>query len=282
MLLAVVGPTGSGKSDLALFLAERLDGEIVNCDSVQIYRGFDIGAAKVPHAERRGIAHHLIDIAGPAEVFTAGEYARRARAAVEDIARRGKLPLVTGGTGFYLRALLDGLFPGPERDEELRTRLAARERRRRGSLHRILSRFDAKSASRIHPNDVNKTMRALEVCLLARKPLSELFESGREALENFRGVKIGLNPPREALYSRLDARFGTMIERGLLEEVRALLASGVPANAKPFDSLGYKQALALIRGEMSREEAIASAQMETRRYAKRQMTWFRRERDITW
>ncbi len=281
-LLAIVGPTGSGKSDLGLSLAERLNGEIVNCDSIQIYRGFDIGSAKIPTVLRRGIPHHLIDIADPHEAFTAGDYARRARAALNGIASRGRVPIVVGGTGFYLRALFDGLFPGPARDETLRARLAARDRARPGSLHRILSRLDPPTAARIHVHDVNKTIRALEVCLLARRPLSYLFEQGRDPLRGFHVSKIGLNPPRDALYARLDLRFSRMIGNGLLDEVRQLLASGISTAAKPFESLGYKQALAVVRGEVSLEQAIASAQMETRRYAKRQMTWFRREPDVAW
>lgn len=273
-LIAVVGPTGAGKSDLALYLSERLQGEIVNCDSVQIYRHFNIGTAKTPS--------HLVDIAEPDEIFTAGEYARRARAVVQDIASRDRIPIVVGGTGFYLRALLEGLFPGPERDEALRTRLAGRERQRPGSLHRVLSRFDPPSAARIHAHDVKKTIRALEVCLKARQPLSKMFAQGRDPLAGFDIIKVGLNPPRDALYARLDRRFVRMVENGLLDEVRQILASGVSLGAKPFESLGYKQALAVVRGEVTLDAAIASAQLETRRYAKRQMTWFRREQNVTW
>jgi tRNA dimethylallyltransferase len=274
MLIAVLGPTGSGKSELAQYLAAQLNGELVNCDSIQIYRHFNIGSAKTPA--------HLVDIAEPDEIFTAGEYARRARPVLQDIASRARVPIVVGGTGFYLRALLDGLFPGPERDEALRDRLSARERRRPGSLHRILSRLDAATGARIHVNDVNKTIRALEVCLTARQPLSRMFEQGRNPLEGFSTIRIGLNPPRDALYARLDRRFMRMVEDGLLDEVRHILAAGISPRAKPFESLGYKQALAVVRGELSLVEAIASAQMETRRYAKRQMTWFRREKNVTW
>jgi len=273
-LLAIVGPTGSGKSDLALYLARRLDGELVNCDSMQVYRRFDIGTAKRPA--------HLVDIADPDEVFTAGEYAKRGRVVLREIASRGRLPIVVGGTGFYLHALFEGLFPGPTRDEELRARLVEREERRPGSLHCILSRFDAAAAARIHANDINKTIRAVEVCLLARRPLSTMFLQGRNALTGFRIIKAGLNPPRDRLYERLNQRFARMVESGLLEEVRQILASGISPGSKPFESLGYKQALAAVRGELSLEAAMASAQMETRRYAKRQMTWFRREHDVTW
>ena len=282
LLIAILGPTGSGKSDLALHLAERFGGEIVNCDSVQIYRGFDIGTAKTLIEDRRGIPHHMIDVAGPGDVFTAGDYSVRARAVLAEIASRNKIPVVVGGTGFYLRALFEGLFAGPRRDPATRAQLTEREHRRPGSLHRILARFDPQSSARIHPNDVNKTIRALEVCLLERQPLSKMFETGRDPLVGFRIVKVGLNPPRETLYARLDRRFQIMIETGLLDEVRTLLASGVSAQSKPFESLGYKQALAFVRGEMTLDAVIASAQMETRRYAKRQVTWFRRERDVEW
>lgn len=273
-LIAVVGPTGSGKSDLAQCLAAAFHGEIVNCDSMQIYRHFDIGTAKTPA--------HLVDIAEPHEVFTAGEYAKRAREVVRRIASRRRIPIVVGGTGFYLRALLEGLSPGPQRDEALRSRLLQRERRRPGSLHRILARIDPPSAARIHANDVNKTIRAVEVCLKTRHRLSKMFESGREPLADFDIIKVGLNPPRDALYARLDRRFVRMVDEGLLSEVRQILESGVSPGAKPFESLGYKQALAVVREQQPLETAIASAQMETRRYAKRQMTWFRRERDVTW
>lgn len=283
-LVIICGPTGSGKSDLALALAGRFAGELVNCDSIQIFRGFDIGAAKTPVAERHGIPHHLIDAAEPDELFTAGDYARRAREALAGITARGRLPIVVGGTGFYLRALTDGLFEGPPRDEALRARLAAREAKRPGALHRLLTRFDPAAGRRIHPNDVNKTTRALEVILTERRPLTAVFaERARDALTGYRMAKLGLNPPREALYTRLDDRATRMFAGGAIEgEVRALLARGVPPTAKPFESLGYAQALALVQGALGKNEAIASTQLETRRYAKRQWTWFRRERDIVW
>jgi tRNA dimethylallyltransferase len=278
----VLGPTGSGKSELALRIAGAVGGEIVNCDSLQVYRGFDIGTAKVPAAERRGIPHHLIDVIDPAQLFTAGDYARLAEAALREIAGRGRIPVVAGGTGFYLRALLDGLFPGPSRNEALRTRLERREERRSGSLHRILKRLDPAAAARIHPNDKNKTMRALEVRLIAGRPLSALFERGREALTGFRPIKLGLDPPRELLYARLHARTTAIFERGLVDEVRHLLAAGVARGAKPFESLGYKQALQVVEGSLTPEQALESTQLETRRYAKRQITWFRKEHGVHW
>jgi tRNA dimethylallyltransferase len=281
-LVAVAGPTGSGKSDLALLIAERFDGEIVNCDSLQVYRHFDIGTAKLPLAERRGIPHHLIDILDPDQLFTAGEYARLAGATIAEISARGRLPILAGGTGFYLRALLEGLFEGPARDQPLRDRLSAREARRGGSLHRLLRRFDSAAARKIHANDIPKVMRALEICLLTRQPVSRLFERGRDALRGYRTLKLGLLPDREALNPRLDARCAWMFEHGLVEEARGILALGFPATCKPFESHGYKQAMQLIQGELSPRDAVFYAQRNTRHYAKRQITWFRRERDLQW
>jgi tRNA dimethylallyltransferase len=281
-LIIVAGPTGAGKSDLALAIASKLGGEIVNCDSVQLYRGFDIGAAKTPEADRLGIPHHLIDIIDAAQEFTAGDYARAARAVLRQIAARGRIPVVAGGTGFYIRALLEGLFPGPPRNPSLRLELAQRERRRPGFLHRALRRFDAQTAARIHPNDRNKLIRALEVCLSERRPISELFERGRDPLRGFRPIKLGLDPPRAELYRRLDERCRSMLAAGLAEEVQRLLASGVPPDAKPFQSIGYKQALALVQGRLTAEQALELMRRDTRRYAKRQLTWFRREPGMHW
>lgn len=281
-LVAVAGPTGSGKSDLALFLAEKFGGEVVNCDSLQVFRHFDIGTAKLPESERRGIPHHLIDIVSPDELFTAGDYARRARETVAEISARGKLPVIAGGTGFYLRALLDGLFEGPSRDEALRRRLAAREQRRAGSLHRLLRRFDPLTAARIHPNDVPKVTRALEVCLLTRRPAAELFAAGRTPLTGYSVTKIGLLPDRDELYRRLDERCAGMFEHGLVEEVEHILALGFPASSKPFESHGYKQVLQMLNRELSPRDALFYAQRNTRNYAKRQITWFRREAGLHW
>jgi tRNA dimethylallyltransferase len=281
-LVAVVGPTASGKSDLALAIAERFHSEIINCDSLQVYRHFDIGTAKLPVEERHGIPHHLIDIVEPDELFTAGEYARRAREVIAEISARGRLPILAGGTGFYLRALLDGLFEGPSRDQELRGRLAARERRRPGSLHRLLTRFDSAAARKIHRNDVPKVTRALEVCLVTRRPVTDLYGTGRDALQGYRTLKLGLLPERDALYEHLDQRCARMFEGGLVEEVRHILDLGFSPEVKPFESHGYKQALQLIRGELGPRDAIFYAQRNTRHYAKRQITWFRREANLVW
>jgi tRNA dimethylallyltransferase len=281
LLVAVVGPTGSGKSDLAIAAAVELDGEIINCDSLQIYSYFDIGTAKLPLSERAGIPHHLLDILDAAETFTAGDYARKAREVLKQVTQRGKLPVIVGGTGFYLRALLEGLFAGPVRHEALRERLYAREGRRAGSLHRLLRRFDPVAAGRIHHNDIKKLVRALEVCLISRRNISKMFESGRDRLEGFRTLKIGLDPPREQLYERLNQRAAAMFEKGLLDEVRTLLDSGLPSTAKPFESIGYAQAIQHLQGMISLPEAIESTRIATRHYAKRQLTWFRRE-DVYW
>jgi len=281
-MVAVVGPTGSGKSDLALHLAEAFQGEVVNCDSLQVYRHFDIGTAKLGAGDRRGVPHHLIDILEPDALFTAGEFARAARDAAASISARGRLPIVCGGTGFYLRALLDGLFAGPERDQALRDRLGAREQRRPGSLHRLLRRLDHAAAARIHPNDAPKVTRALEVCLLTRRPVTELFEQGRTALAGYRVLKLGLLPDRDLLYRRLDERCARMFAGGLVEEARRILELGFAETIKPFESHGYKQALQLIRGELNPREALFYAQRKTRNYAKRQITWWRKEPGLVW
>jgi tRNA dimethylallyltransferase len=281
-LVLVLGPTGSGKSDLALDIAQRFNGEIVNCDSLQVYRGFDIGTAKTPLQERRGIPHHLFDIVEPSAIFTAGDYAREARRVLAEVSARGRLPVVVGGTGFYARALLDGLFEGPPRDEQLRRSLTAREQRRAGFLHRALSRFDPAAAQRIHSNDHNKLIRALEVCLAARRPITALFEEGRNALVGFEPLKLVLNPPRDDLYYKLDQRCRAMLEGGLISEIRQIISGGISSLSKPFESIGYKEGLAYVQGVLSYDAALESMQRSTRRYAKRQLTWFRRETGAVW
>ena len=279
-LTTVVGPTGSGKSTLALCLAQQFGGEIVNCDSLQLYRGFDIGTAKTAPCDRRGIPHHLFDVLAPEQSYSAGEYAREARNVIAEIAGRGRVPIVVGGTGFYLRALLEGLPVLPGRDERLRERLMKRERLRPGSLHRLLKRLEPGAAARIHSNDVQKTMRALEVRLLTQHALPPPAEA--HALEGYAAIKLGLDPDRALLQQRLEDRTRAMFAHGLLEEVRGLLAGGATGSEKPFEALGYKQVLLYLRGAATLEQAVESTIVETRQYAKRQRTWFRRDPDIRW
>lgn len=279
LAVLILGPTGSGKTALSVALADRLDAEIVSCDSVAVYRGMNVGTAKPTAEERAWAPHYLIDIAEPDEPFTAGDYSRRARMALREIAARGRLPIVTGGTGLYLRALTEGLFAGPVRQEDLRERLRSSARKRGSAwLHRLLARLDAASAARIHANDTSKLIRAIEVCFAERKPMSEVL--ARDPLTGFRLLRIGLNPPRQELYERLNRRCAEMFAGGLVEETRGLLARYGPVKA--LDSLGYRQARAVLSGAMSEAAAIAAAQQGHRNYAKRQMTWFRREPEVHW
>jgi len=281
-LVVVAGPTASGKSALALELARNFGGEIVNCDSLQLYRGLDIGTAKTPPAQRRGVPHHLFDILDPRELTTAGDYALRARRVLREIARRGALPVVAGGTGFYLRALLDGLAEGPQRDDTLRARLSHIELRRAGRLHRFLRRLDPPTALRIHPNDTQKLIRAIEICLLARRPAADLFRQPRRALEGFRPLKFVLEPERAKLHERIAARTRRMFAAGLVAEVRALITKGIPAEARAFESIGYHEAAEVLGGRMTEDQAIEATIIATRQYAKRQLTWFRREAQAIW
>jgi tRNA dimethylallyltransferase len=282
-LIAIVGPTAAGKSALALALAERLNGEVVNYDSVQLYRNFDVGSGKLPVSERRGVPHHLLDCLEPSDVFTAGDYRREALKVLADLRARVRLPIFVGGTGLYLRALLAGLFEGPVRSEALRERLRTlAERRGREYLHRLLARLDAAAAARIQPRDTQKLIRSLEVCILARQPLSALQARGRAPLEGYGVSKIGLNPPRAELYGRINRRVESMFAAGLMEETHALLRHPDAARIKPLGALGYRQACAVLDGTASREEAVNATQAATRHYAKRQLTWFLREADITW
>ncbi|MGC2162802.1 MAG: tRNA (adenosine(37)-N6)-dimethylallyltransferase MiaA [Silvibacterium sp.] len=282
LLVVLLGSTASGKTALSLALAEKFNGEIVSCDSVAVYRGMEIGTAKPSRVERARVPHHLIDVYAPDEHSTAGDYARLARDAIRGIAERGRLPIVTGGTGLYLRALLDGLFAGPQRSQEMRARLErSHARHGAGWLHRVLTRLDAASAARIHANDVPKLIRAIEVSLAARRPLSEAWKDGRDPLRGFRILRIGLEPDRQSLYARINERAARMFDEGLMEETRGLIET-YGELPRAFDSLGYRQARAVLRGEMSRDEAIAAAQQGHRNYAKRQQTWFRREPEVQW
>jgi len=285
LAVLILGPTGSGKTALSLALGERFGGEIISCDSVAVYRGMDLGSAKPSLEERAKLQHHLIDVADPDTAFTAGEYARQARQAMREIAGRGHLPLVTGGTGLYLRALTMGLFAGPPRQEEMRARLMRiSQGKRAGWLHQMLVRLDPPSAARIHANDTPKLIRALEVLFATGRSLSATLGAGpevaRDPLTGFRLLRIGLNPPRQALYARLNDRARLMFAAGLVEETRRLLARF--GRVKALDSLGYRQAVGVVDGELTMEEAVAAAQQGHRNFAKRQLTWFRREPEVSW
>ena len=282
-LVVIVGPTASGKSNLAVWLALELGGEVVACDSTQMYRGFDIGTAKPSKEERQGVPHHMMDMLNPSEEATAGGYRERAIGVLEDLRARQRLPILTAGTGLYLRALLEGLADVPQRSETLRERLRkSAAEHAPGYLHRMLRRLDRVSGEKIAAADEQKLIRAIEVCLLAKKPMSEVQRSGRIPLAGWRGVRIGLQPEREALYERVHVRTEAMLASGWVEEVRGLLASDLPEDAKPFDFIGYRELRAVLSGEMKMEEARSAIQQATRRYAKRQITWFRREAGVQW
>jgi tRNA dimethylallyltransferase len=279
-LIAVFGPTASGKSALSLALAERFGGEIVSCDSVAVYRHMDLGTAKPSLEERARVPLHLLDLYDPNEACTAGDYARHARAVLADLAERKTLPIIAGGTGLYLRALLDGLFSAPPQNPALRMLLRRRAATRGAShLHRTLERLDPAAAALIHPNDVSKVIRAIEVSLAARKPITQQWQQGRDALTGYNILRLGLDPPRAELYARIDARAERMFQAGLVEETRGLIARFGP-DCRPFTSLGYAQAVAVLNGSLTLEQAIAAAQQGHRNYAKRQMTWFRREAEL--
>ena len=282
LLVVILGPTGGGKTSLSLELATRFHGEIVNCDSVAMYREFRIGTAKPTPQEQSRAPHHLFDVIDPKSYTTAGEYARQAREVIREISTRRALPIVVGGTGLYLRALIDGLFPGPARSEMLREKLRVRASEKGTQhLHRILQRLDDASAARIRANDVPKVIRAIEVCLIARKPMSDQWERGRDSLAGFRILRIGLNPDRKQLYDRINERVHRMFDAGLVEETENLLQK-YGETARPLSSIGYKQVAQLIKEEFDREGAIRHVQQAHRNYAKRQMTWFRRESEVKW
>jgi tRNA dimethylallyltransferase len=282
-LAVILGPTASGKSALGISLAKKLDAEILVCDSTQVYRHFDIGTAKVPPAEQQGIPHRLVDLVEPSDVFTAGDYRRLALTVLEDLARRRRLPILTAGTGLYLRALLEGLADAPTRSEELRGRLRESVSVRGPQhLHRMLNRLDPQAAAGISARDTQKVIRALEIRLLAGKPVAEVHGGGRSPLEGYRVIKIGLLPPRPALYDKIHARVLAMISAGWLDEVRRLIAQGVPADAKPFQFIGYSELREHLEGRISLDDAVDQIQRATRRFAKRQITWFRKEPGVTW
>jgi len=282
-LVAIVGPTASGKSALAMRLAGQLRGEILVCDSTQVYRGFDIGTSKPSEADRRAVRHHLLDLVDPGDVFTAGDFRHHAMSALAEVRQAGRLPILTAGTGLYLRALLEGLAAAPLRSEDLRERLRrSAERRKPGYLHRVLARMDRAAAARIAPRDTPKLIRAIEVCVLSGKPISEVHKAERPALEGFRAIKIGLTPPRTKLYERIERRTMEMLEHGWIEEVRGLVARGVPPNAKAFSFIGYAALRAHVHEKGELRAVIPAIQQATRRYAKRQMTWFRKEPGVRW
>jgi len=282
-LLAVLGPTATGKSALGLTLAERYRGEIVNCDSTAVYRGFDIGTDKVRVADRRAIPHHLIDIVDPVEEYTAAQYARDAAAIVRDVHARGRMPILVGGTGFYYRALTRGLFPGPGRDAALRARLErVAERRGVGFLHRMLKRVDRESAIRIQPRDLKRIVRALEVFFLTGRPLTDHFAETTSPLPDVAVVAVALRLPAPQISERVTRRVDAQFEAGLLDEMRALMASGVPEDARPFGGLVYRQALEHLHGVRDEAATRALIAQENRRYARRQLIWFRKEPNLTW
>ncbi len=287
LLVVLLGPTASGKTALSLSLAEHLrtagrQAEIVSCDSVAVYRDLEIGTAKPSHAERTRVPHHCLDFVSPDTLYSAGDYQRDGRAAIAEIAARGHLPIVTGGTGLYLRALLNGLFEGPRRSEELRDRLRrSAERQGSGWLARLLRRLDPAAAGRIHANDTPKLIRAIEVSLQARQPITQAWTAGALPLTGFRILRLGLAPDRRALYQRIDERAAAMFERGLIEETATLMAR-YGEEARVFDTLGYRQAREHLRGALPREAAVEAAQRGHRQFAKRQFTWFRREPDVVW
>jgi tRNA dimethylallyltransferase len=282
LLVVLLGPTASGKTALSLQLAGQFSGEIISCDSVAIFREMEIGTAKPSREERERAPHHLIDIRNPDEPYTAGDYSRDARESLAGITGRNNLPIVTGGTGLYLRALIDGLFRGPQRSETLRDRLRAKEARHgAGALHRLLARIDPPTAETMHANDLPKIIRALEVPLLTRRTMTEAWQHGRDPLTGYRILRIGLDPPRAHLYERINLRAAAMFENGLVEETEQLVEC-YGYECRPLQSLGYAQAIAVLRNEILRDEAVRHAQQGHRNYAKRQLTWFRREPEVHW
>ncbi len=283
LAVAILGPTASGKSALALALATAWSGEIINCDSTAVYRGFDIGTDKVAEAERRGIPHHLVDIVEPTSEYTAAQYARDASTAIRDIHSRGALPFIVGGTGLYFRALTRGLFPGPGKDERLRGRLdGIAVRRGPGVLHRMLQRIDPASAQRIEPRDQKRMVRALEVFFLTGRPLTSHFADTKSLIPDVGVLAIALRLPADRTSERVVRRVDEQFARGVVDEARALLRSGVPATARPFGGLVYRQVLELLQGVRDEAATRALIAQENRRYARRQLIWFRKEPNLVW
>ena len=282
-VVAILGPTATGKSALALLMAARYDGEIINCDSTAVYRGFDIGTDKVPMADRRGIPHHLIDIVEPTDEYTAAQFARDAAQTIREIHARAKLPIVVGGTGFYYRALTRGLFPGPGRDADLRARLESMAGRRGvGFVHRMLRRVDRESADRIQTNDLKRMVRALEVFFLTGRPLTAHFADTVSPIPDVTVIPIALKLPAAVTSDRVIRRVDQQFEAGLMDEIRGLLARGVPETARPFGGLVYRQALELLHGVRDEPATRALISQENRRYARRQLIWFRKEPNLQW
>jgi tRNA dimethylallyltransferase len=283
VVLAVLGPTASGKSALGLALAERYGGEIINCDSTAVYRGFDIGTDKLSIEQRRGIPHHLIDIADPTEVYTAAQFAHDAERAIRDIHARSKLPILVGGTGFYYRALTRGLFPGPGADERLRARLQ-RVAARKGPecLHRLLQRIDPESAVRIMPRDRKRLIRALEVYFATGRPLTMHFGATRSLIADCDVTAIALTMPPALTAERVTRRVDEQFARGIVDEVATLLAGGVPPDARPFGGLVYRQVMEMRRGVRDEAATRQLIVQENRRYARRQLIWFRKEPNLIW
>jgi tRNA dimethylallyltransferase len=283
VVLAVLGPTASGKSALGLSLAEQYGGEIINCDSTAVYRGFDIGTDKLPVAARRGISHHLIDIAEPTEVYTAAQFARDAARAIRDIHARGRLPILVGGTGFYYRALTRGLFPGPGADEGLRQRLSRiADRRGIERLHRLLMRIDPESAARIMPRDRKRIVRALEVYFASGRPLTEHFGNTVSLIAECTVIALALRLPAALTAERVARRVDEQFEGGIVDEVKGLLARGVPKSARPFGGLVYRQVMEMLEGVRDEAATRALITQENRRYARRQLIWFRKEPNLIW
>jgi tRNA dimethylallyltransferase len=282
-VLAVLGPTASGKSALGLALAESFDGEIINCDSTAVYRGFDIGTDKLSPEERRGVPHHLIDIADPREVYTAARFAEDAERAIRDIHDRRRLPILVGGTGFYYRALTRGLFPGPGADDRLRARLdAIADRKGPERLHRLLKSVDAESAARIMPRDRKRLVRALEVYFATGQPLTAHFAATQSRIADCEVIAMGLRLPAELTAERVARRVDQQFARGVVDEVRGLLAAGVPPEARSFGGLVYRQVMEMFNGVRDERATRALIVQENRRYARRQLIWFRKEPNLIW